>query len=198
MTTGLLVSSWIFHQYLVTGVPKMFWGAELWLSCAIQYDRGGRYTNTKDMEFWPKVQEDWEDGTLQGKIRAYDVIWDESLDVVKEDPGYIIILCFPYKEEWLKYFLEVPHMTVAGDAMPGTDIDSKILVADAPFTDDVGHPRTAGSHAASFRLGRQYNVPLMQTISQNSYWTALHLGEAQPLTIASQGFCGFFVSEVCS
>ncbi len=97
---------------------------------------------------------------------------------VQEDPGYIIILCFPYKEEWLKYFLQVPHMTVAGDAMPGTDIDSEILAPDAPFTDYVGHPRTAGSHAASFRLARENNVPLMQTISQNSYWTALHLGEA--------------------
>ncbi len=97
---------------------------------------------------------------------------------VREDPGYIIILCFPYKEEWLKYFLQVPHMTVAGDAMPGTDIDSEILGPDAPFTDYVGHPRTAGSHAASFRLARENNVPLMQTISQNSYWTALHLGEA--------------------
>ena len=97
---------------------------------------------------------------------------------VNADPGYIIILCFPYKEEWLKYFLNVPHMTVAGDAMPGTDINSKILNANAPFTDYVGHPRTAGSHAASFRLGRENGVPLMQTISQNSYWSALHLGEA--------------------
>ena len=62
--------------------------------------------------------------------------------------------------------------------MPGTDIDSEILGPDAAFTDYVGHPRTAGSHAKTFRMAREKGVSLMQTISQNSYWSALHLGEA--------------------
>ncbi len=97
---------------------------------------------------------------------------------VKEDPGYTIILCFPIKEQWMKYWLEVPHMTVAGDAMPGVDIDGNWLEWDDPYEKYVGHPRTAGSHAKTFRLARENGVPLMQTIAQNSYWTALHLGDA--------------------
>lgn len=97
---------------------------------------------------------------------------------VAKDPGYTIILCFPVKEEWLKLFLEVPHMTVAGDAMPGTDINGDWLKWEDSYDKYVGHPRTAGSHAKTFRLARENNVPLMQTISQNSYWAALHLGEA--------------------
>jgi len=97
---------------------------------------------------------------------------------LEADPGYTIILCFPIKEQWMTYWLEVPHMTVAGDAMPGVDIEGNALTWDDPYEKYVGHPRTAGSHAKSFRLARENNVPLMHTIAQNSYWSALHLGEA--------------------
>ena len=98
--------------------------------------------------------------------------------IVKEDPAFLIILCFPIKEQWMNYWLEVPHMVVAGDGMPGTDIDGNFLKWEDPFEAYVGHPRTAGSHAKTFRLAREANVSLMQTIAQNSYWSALHLGDA--------------------
>lgn len=97
---------------------------------------------------------------------------------VAKDPGYLIILCFPIKEDWMNYWLEVPHMTLAGDAMPGVDAAGEFLAWEDSYTDYVGHPRTAGSHAKSFRLARTNGVPLMQTIAQNSYWSALHLGDA--------------------
>lgn len=106
---------------------------------------------------------------------------------VKEDPGYTIILCFPVKEQWMKYWLEVPHMVVAGDAMPGVDIDGNWLEWDDPYDTYVGHPRTAGSHAKTFRLARENAVPLMQTISQNSYWSALHLGDAGLESMKNRG-----------
>lgn len=95
-----------------------------------------------------------------------------------KDPGYTIILCFPIKEEWMNLWLEVPHMVVAGDAMPGTDIDGEWLSWEDSYDSYVGHPRTAGSHAKTFRLAREQNVPLMQTVAQNSYWSAKHLGDA--------------------
>ena len=44
-------------------------------------------------------------------------------------------------------FVKVPHMTVAGDGMPGVDIKGKPLTWDSSYEDYVGHPRTAGSHA---------------------------------------------------
>ncbi|MGI9341535.1 MAG: hypothetical protein ACR2QV_01710, partial [Gammaproteobacteria bacterium] len=53
--------------------------------------------------------------------------------VVADDPGYIIILCIPAREEWLPMWLEVPHMTVAGDQMPPVDENGRILTADDPF-----------------------------------------------------------------
>jgi len=42
----------------------------------------------------------------------------------------------------------------------------------------AGHPRTAGCHGKVLRLGREQGVPLMFTLSQMSYWSALHLGQA--------------------
>jgi len=98
--------------------------------------------------------------------------------VVADDPAYIIILCLPQREAWLPLWLEVPHMTVAGDQMPPVDAEGNSLGWDDPFDAYVGHPRTAGTHAKTLRLARELNVPLMQVLAQNSYWTAKHLGDA--------------------
>lgn len=83
---GLLLSSWVFHQYLIGGQAKLFWGVELWLSSAIQYDRGGRYTHPKDMAFYPRVKPYYEGGTTADLVKAYAVIGDESLAVIRRDP----------------------------------------------------------------------------------------------------------------
>jgi dihydroorotase-like cyclic amidohydrolase len=98
--------------------------------------------------------------------------------IVAEDPAYIIVLCLPAREPWLPMWLKVPHMTVAGDQMPPVNIEGELLSWDDPYEAYNGHPRTAGTHAATLRLGREHNVPLMQTLAQNSYWSAKHLGDA--------------------
>jgi hypothetical protein len=98
--------------------------------------------------------------------------------IVAEDPAYIIILCIPAREEWLPMWLEVPHMTVAGDQMPPVDGEGNSLGWDDPYEAYVGHPRTAGTHAKTLRLAREHGVPLMHSIAQNSYWSAKHLGDA--------------------
>jgi hypothetical protein len=98
-------------------------------------------------------------------------------EIVAEDPAFIIIACIPERREWLPMWLEVPHMTVAGDQMPPTDANGESLTWDSPYEDYIGHPRTAGAHAKSLRLAREHGVPLMQLIAQNSYWSAKHLGD---------------------
>ena len=102
-------------------------------------------------------------------------IYDE---IVSKDPAYIIILCLPAREEWLPMWLEVPHMTVAGDQMPPVDEKGIKLGWDDPFEAYNGHPRSAGAHGKTLRLARELNVPLMQVLAQNSYWSAKHLGDA--------------------
>ena len=69
-------------------------------------------------------------------------------------------------------------MTVAGDQMPPVDQEGNLLGWDDPYEAYNGHPRTAGTHAKVMRLGREYDVPLMLTLAQQSYWSAKHLGDA--------------------
>ena len=66
---------------------------------------------------------------------------------------------------------------VAGDGMPGLDIKGKRLSWDSPYEDYAGHPRAAGTHAATLRIARENGVPLMHTIAQLSYWSAKHIGD---------------------
>ena len=96
----------------------------------------------------------------------------------KEDPGYIVVLFMRQREAWLPKWLTRPHATVGSDGMPTTDADGNDLTWAHPYSAFVGHPRTAGSHARVLRLGREHGVSLTQALSQLSYWSALHLGNA--------------------
>ena len=69
-------------------------------------------------------------------------------------------------------------MTVAGDQMPPVDETGRRLGWDDPYDVYNGHPRSAGTHAKTLRLAREHGVDLMQVVSQNSYWSALHLGDS--------------------
>lgn len=109
----------------------------------------------------------------------YDPIQDKFLTqqewetTSKADPGRTIFAFNPKRNEWLPYWLRMPHMIVASDAMwSGKGIDSW----DLPPEDYVGHPRTAGTRGKTLRMARENGVPLMFTIAQMAYWPAYHLG----------------------
>lgn len=114
----------------------------------------------------------------------YDPLTDKFLDKVayealkKRDPGQSIVVFMPARRKWLPYWLTISHMTVASDAMAGVGTDGKLLPWDADYTKYAGHPRTAGAHAKTLRMGREQGVPLMFSLAQLSYWTALHMGDA--------------------
>ena len=97
---------------------------------------------------------------------------------VKKDPGFIIIVFIPSRKTWLPEWLKLSHVTVASDAMPPVDEKGNSLTIKDPYEKYNGHPRTMGTHAKVLRLGRKYHIPLMQSLRQLSYWSALHLGEA--------------------
>ncbi|MDP4745018.1 MAG: amidohydrolase family protein [Porticoccaceae bacterium] len=101
----------------------------------------------------------------------------EYQDMVKSDPTHTIIVHFPARKAWMKYWLTVPEMVVASDAMVGLGADGNILPYDADPSEYAGHPRTASSYSKTLKLARDNNVPLMFTLSQLSYWNAKHLGD---------------------
>ena len=97
--------------------------------------------------------------------------WEKTM---KEDPSRLVVIFSPDRKRWLPYWLRIPHMTVASDAIySGKGIDSW----DLPYTEYQGHPRTAGTRAKVLRLGREEGVPLMFSLAQMSYWPARHLGD---------------------
>jgi hypothetical protein len=98
-TTSILLSGWVYHQYLVGGSPKLFWGDSLWMACAINYERDGGYTNPKELAFWPKVEPAFKqyEKTRDPRDEAhyYDVLGQEVLKVIKADPGKYLLHGFP-------------------------------------------------------------------------------------------------------
>ncbi len=102
---------------------------------------------------------------------------DEYLTMVKEKPGYFIVVHFPPRKQWMKYWLSIPEMVVASDAMQGVDKDGNLMPWDADVRKYAGHPRTASSYSTTLKLARENGIPLMFTLSQLSYWTAKHLGD---------------------
>ena len=110
----------------------------------------------------------------------YDPIADKFLTqeayekTKKEDPGRLVFAFDANREAWMPYWLRMPHMIVASDAIySGKGIDSW----DLDPSEYAGHPRTAGTRGTVLRMGREQGVPLMFAIAQMAYWPAKHLGD---------------------
>lgn len=99
---------------------------------------------------------------------------EEYLKIAKEDPARIVVGFNPPRLKWMPHWLRMPHMVVASDSMWSTNESQDWDTDPAEF---VGHPRTSGAHTKVLRMAREADVPLMFTLSQLSYWSALHLGD---------------------
>jgi len=118
---------------------------------------------------------------LKYEDAMYDPEQDKMLDQagyeaeLAKDPSKLVVIFNAPRKEWLPYWLRMPHMVVAADAMPsGLTGDA---AWNAPYTAYKGHPRTTGGAGKALRLGREQDVPLMFTLAQLSYWSAKHLGD---------------------
>ena len=102
---------------------------------------------------------------------------DEFLKLSKEEPGRTLIAYSPPRIKWLPEWTKVEGFIVAGDGMPGLNAEGEFLGWSGKFEDYAGHPRVAGTHAITLRIAREEGVPLMQTLSQLSYWPAKYMGD---------------------
>lgn len=123
----------------------------------------------------------------------YDPIQDkflnkeEYLKVAKDDPGRLVVLFIEARKRWLPFWFKLKHTTVGSDGVMGLSNKGALLPWLADFSEYAGHPRSAGSHAKVLRLGREMNIDLMHLLSQLSYWSALHLGDAGVLAMKVRG-----------
>jgi len=112
---------------------------------------------------------------------------EEFLKFQKEEPGRTLIAYSPPRIDWLPEWTKVNNFVVAGDGMPGLDIEGNRLTWDSPYEDYAGHPRTAGTHATALRIARENGVPLMHTLAQLSYWPAKHIGDTGLKALQERG-----------
>ena len=143
------------------------------------YDAGSTVVSADFLrpEMWEEVYGNKYEETI------YDPLTDSYLDraayeaLREKDPGQSIVVFFPNRTEWMPYWFRMPHMTVATDAMAGVGPDGQLQPWEADPNLYTGHPRTSGCMAKVLRMGREQGVPLMFSLSQLSYWSALHLGD---------------------
>ena len=102
---------------------------------------------------------------------------EEFLKLSKEEPGRTLIAYSPPRVKWLPEWTRVEGFIVAGDGMPGLNAEGEFLGWNGKYEDYAGHPRVAGTHAITLRIAREEGVPLMQTLSQLSYWPAKYMGD---------------------
>jgi 4-amino-4-deoxy-L-arabinose transferase-like glycosyltransferase len=82
-TVVLLLGSWVFHQYLLTGKAKLFFGEEIWMLYATNYEHNG--SMFEPMPFKDDIQK-VDDGSLAGRLRSYQVMQDKSWGIIQSDP----------------------------------------------------------------------------------------------------------------
>ena len=132
LTACLLVSGWIYHQYLVTeGGTKLFWGMELGLACAVQYDKDGNYLNGGFMSptqysFYPKVRQYFEipNRTPVQEAKAIEMVGKEVYPIILNDPMRYMLNGFPR----MKHVLNSAHTGIywSGQKSPRLDSHSKL------------------------------------------------------------------------
>jgi N-acyl-D-amino-acid deacylase len=129
-------------------------------------------------EMWEAKQGNKYEETVYDPQRDKYLTKQEYLDTVAKDPGRTVVVQLPPRKRWLPFWLRMPEMVVASDAMPGVGKDGKLLPANANPKEFAGHPRASGTYALTLQLARENNVPLMFTVAQTSYWSAKHMGDA--------------------
>lgn len=80
LTTGFLLSTWITHQYLLTGIPKLFFGEELWLAYAVQYNHGGSIPSDQEQSSPHNKQ------TISSRLKSYAALKEQAIKVIRKDP----------------------------------------------------------------------------------------------------------------
>lgn len=88
VTAGLMLSTWLYHQYLLTGKAQLFWGGEIWLVATTHYETQSRLVSPPTV---PGLREQIEAATKgkagpQARLAelAADKAW--ALQIIRRDP----------------------------------------------------------------------------------------------------------------
>ncbi len=125
----------------------------------------------------------YEDTMLDPETGEFFTLETYKATVASEPTKPIVIFKMP--EEDQAKWLTLKGVTMASDATAATPYDAPW---DYPMEKLGGsHPRTAGARAATIRLGRENNIPMMQLMSIMSYNAAKHLGDTGLKSMQERG-----------
>lgn len=112
--------------------------------------------------------------TIQDALTGEYYTEKTRAEMIKKEPARLVQV-YKMPESTIVDWLKLPGVAIASDTMPIIDPS---ITWDTPYEDlPNSHPRGAGSFARALRIGREYKIPLMQTIAQLSYNSALPLGK---------------------
>ncbi len=164
---------WRFTHEMITRLQDR--GHNIWGE-VYPYNAGTTFLNAVYLtpDEWVKRMGHRYEDTLQDPITGnfYDLPKYEA--DMKSDPTKLIVLYKMPNEEVPKW-LTLKGVTVASDSVIA---EPYFGPWDFPL-EKLGatHPRTSGTRSISLRMGREYNIPMMQLLSILSYNAAKHLGD---------------------
>jgi 4-amino-4-deoxy-L-arabinose transferase-like glycosyltransferase len=92
-TVALLLSTWVTHQTLITGIPKLFFGEELWLAYATQYHHNGSVFPIGQLPYYKQYQA-LLGNTVQDKVKAYHFLGEQSFRIIQQYPAKYLLFGF--------------------------------------------------------------------------------------------------------
>jgi N-acyl-D-glutamate deacylase len=112
--------------------------------------------------------------TLQDVLTGEWYTQESRAEMIKKEPTRLVLV-YKMPDSAVVDWLKLPGATIATDTMP---ILGDWITWDTPYDDLPNtHPRGSGSCARTLRLGRENDIPLMQSLSQLSYNSARPLGD---------------------
>lgn len=92
VTACLLLSTWLYHQHLLTGKWQLFWGGEIWLVSTTHYETQGRLVNPWSVPgLKEKIRERTKELTgPQNRMAALAVMKEWAIPIIQQDPVHYL------------------------------------------------------------------------------------------------------------
>lgn len=85
VTLGLLLSTWVVHQQLVSNGKTFFMGNTAWLTNVVAYQSGGRYVAQPQLSF-PEIMPYFNSHDPAMNMKGYELLEAKSVDIIRQDP----------------------------------------------------------------------------------------------------------------
>lgn len=178
------VDNWPLVHELLVGARKQ--GLNVWGE-VYPYNSGSSNIGADfyDPQKWKAVFGSFDDKILDPQQGRF-LTEEEVVQMRKDDPGHAVV-AFIRPDEWNVPWLQLPGVSIAGDAMLPIDKSGRVLEWHDDFAIGAFHPRTSGTQGKSLRLARENNIPWMRMIENLSYNAARHLGDAGLAAMQKRG-----------